>query len=145
MVHRADGLFTAAVPGAAVQLRVRARIENLAVLRALVSSLAALEDLDIDAVADLRLALDEACTQLIRTAVPDAHLLISVTPGSRALVVETSVRRRSDTVLAAEGSFSWHVLNSLVDEVHTFDTDEAGDGAAGWGYRLCVNRVSLSR
>ncbi len=46
-----------------VELRVAARLENLAVLRTLVAAAATFEDLDIDSVADLRLAVDEACTR----------------------------------------------------------------------------------
>ncbi len=48
---------------------VGARLENLAVVRTLVAAIAAFEDLDFDVVADLRLAVDEACTALIRAAV----------------------------------------------------------------------------
>ena len=49
-----------------VEVRVSARLENLAVVRTLIGALATSEDLDLDAVADLRLAVDEACTRLIR-------------------------------------------------------------------------------
>ena len=59
-----------------VELRVAATLENLAVLRTLVAAIGTFEDLDFDAVADLRLAVDEACTRLIRSAVPDATLLL---------------------------------------------------------------------
>ena len=57
----------------AVELRVAARLENLAVLRTLVGAVGTFEDLDFDAVADLRLAVDEACTRLIRSAAAGRH------------------------------------------------------------------------
>ncbi len=63
-----------------VELRVAATLENLAVLRTLVAAIGTFEDLDFDAVADLRLAVDEACTRLIRSAVPDSTLLLVVDP-----------------------------------------------------------------
>src|ERR1700752_2034062 len=64
--------------GRSVELRVSAKLENLAILRTLVAAVVKLEDLDFDAVADLRLAVDEACTRLIRSAVPDSTLLLVV-------------------------------------------------------------------
>lgn len=68
----------------AVELNVAARLENLALLRTLVGAIGTFEDLDFDAVADLRLAVDEVCTRLIRSALPDATL---------RLVVESAKRR----------------------------------------------------
>ena len=46
--------------GQPVEFRVPARLESLAVVRTLVSALGTMEDLDLDAVADLKLAIDEA-------------------------------------------------------------------------------------
>ena len=43
-----------------------------------------------DTVADLRLAVDEACTQLIRSAVPGATLVVIVDPGEDDVVVQAS-------------------------------------------------------
>jgi hypothetical protein len=61
----------------AVELRIAARLENLAVVRTLVGAISTFADLDFDAVADLRLAVDEVCTRLIRSAQPDAVLSAS--------------------------------------------------------------------
>src|SRR5690348_1730002 len=93
-----------------VELRVAATLENLAVLRTLVAAVATFEDLDFDAVADLRLAVDEACTRLIRSAVPESTLLLVVDPQPDALVVHASTTCDSPDILAP-GSFSWHVLS----------------------------------
>ena len=70
-----------------VELRVAATLENLAVLRTLVAAVGTFEDLDFDAVADLRLAVDEACTRLIRSAVPGRH------PGARGAIRGRRSRR----------------------------------------------------
>src|SRR6201990_405679 len=59
----------------AVELRVAAKLENLAVLRTLVGAVGTFEDLNFDAVADLRLAVDEVCTRLIRSATPGAAVV----------------------------------------------------------------------
>lgn len=101
---------------AAVEFRLAARLENLAVLRTLIVAVGTFSDLDLDAVADLRLAVDEACTQLIGSATPDATLVVIVDPRDDAVVVEASTTCASNEVLI-EGSFSWHVISSLVDDV----------------------------
>jgi serine/threonine-protein kinase RsbW len=61
-----------------VEVRVAAKLENLAVLRTVVGAVGTYEDLDFDSVADLRLAVDEACTRLIRSATPDATLVLVI-------------------------------------------------------------------
>ena len=106
---------------AAVELRVSAAVENLAVLRTLVGAVGAFSDLDFDAVADLRLAVDEACTRLIRSAVPDSVLVIVVDPRDDVVVVDASVDVSPDgnPDVVSPGSFSWHVLSALTDEVQT--------------------------
>lgn len=127
-----------------VELRVAATLENLAVLRTLVAAIGTFEDLDFDAVADLRLAVDEACTRLIRSAVPDATLLLVVDPRPEALVVHASTTCDGPDILAP-GSFSWHVLTSLTDEVTTFSNGQSlGDGQL-FGISMTTRRASSLR
>jgi anti-sigma regulatory factor (Ser/Thr protein kinase) len=111
----------------AIELRVAATLENLAVLRTLVGAVGAFEDLDFDAVADLRLAVDEVCTRLIRSAVPGATLEIVIDPHDDELRVEASTACANSDVVTP-GSFSWHVLTSLADDVQTY---ENGNGVFG--------------
>lgn len=105
--------------GQPVEFRVPARLESLAVSRTLVSALGTLEDLDLDAVADLRLALDEACTRLIRSAAPNSTLVVNVEPREHDLRISVSTTCVEDDVLRP-GTFSWHVISSLTDDVKTF-------------------------
>lgn len=129
----------------AVEFRVSAQLENLAVIRTLVSAVGTFEDLDFDAVADLRLAVDEACTRLIRSAAPEATLVVVVNPSDDQVVVEASaVCDQSDVV--TPGSFSWHVLTSLTDEVTTFnDGHDLGGSNRLFGIALTTRRVSPAR
>lgn len=115
---------------AAVELRVSTRLENLAVLRTLVGAVGAFSDLDFDAVADLRLAVDEACTRLIRSATPGATLTVVVDPRHDVVVVEASTECDTYDVVTP-GSFSWHVLSSLADDVQTFDNADGETGRDG--------------
>jgi serine/threonine-protein kinase RsbW len=127
-----------------VQLRVAAKLENLAVLRTLVGAVGTFEDLDVDAVADLRLAVDEACTRLIRSAVPDATLLLVVDPQQDAVVIDASTTCTSPDIVAP-GSFSWHVLSSLTDEVRTYSDGQGPEEGLVFGISLTTRRASSLR
>lgn len=125
----------------AVEMRVAACLENLAVLRTLVGAVATFEDLDFDVVADLRLAVDEACTWLIRSASPGATLVLVVDPRDDEFVVEASAACQTADVVSP-GSFSWHVLTSLADDVQTFrDGHEHGEPRGIFGITLTTRRV----
>jgi serine/threonine-protein kinase RsbW len=128
----------------AIELRVAAKLENLAVLRTLVGAVGTFEDLDFDAVADLRLAVDEVCTRLIRSATPDATLAIVVDPRDDELKVEASTTCDSDDVVTP-GSFSWHVLTSLTDDVQTFQDGSGPDGHRVFGVTLTTRRAGSTR
>lgn len=131
---------------AAVELRVAAQLENLAVLRTVVGAVGTFSDLDFDAVADLRLAVDEACTRLIRSATPDATLVVVVDPREDVVVVEASTTCDTAEVVA-EGSFSWHVLSSLTDDLQTFvgnGHDPRPDGRV-FGITLTTRRAGTGR
>jgi serine/threonine-protein kinase RsbW len=128
-----------------IELRVAARLENLAVLRTLVGAVGTFEDLDFDAVADLRLAVDEVCTRLIRSATPDATLAIVVDPRDDKLVVEASATCKNYDVVT-RGTFSWHVLTSLADDVETFnDGCEPAEPGGVFGITLTTRRAGAAR
>lgn len=128
-----------------VEFRVAAKLENLAVLRTLVAAVATFEDLDMDTVADLRLAVDEACTRLIRSAVPGATLVVQVQPGDDHVKIDASTMCTTSDIMAP-GSFSWHVLSSLTDDVATFSNgEEAADGGGVFGISMTTRRVSSLR
>jgi serine/threonine-protein kinase RsbW len=128
-----------------IELLVAARLENLAVLRTLVGAVGTFEDLDFDAVADLRLAVDEVCTRLIRSATPDATLAIVVDPRDDMLVVEASAECKTFDVVTP-GSFSWHVLTSLADDVQTFhDGCEPAELGGVFGITLTTRRAGAAR
>ncbi|KKC00149.1 anti-sigma factor [Mycolicibacter arupensis] len=129
----------------AVELRVTPRLESLAVIRMLVGAVATYEDLDVDTVADLRLAIDELCTQLIRSAAPGAMLTVVVDPNDEYVTVQASAPGTAAGVLVP-GSFSWHVLTALVDEVEAFREGPETDGAGEvFGVTLTTRRADSGR
>ena len=129
----------------AVEVRVAAELDNLAVLRTLIGAFGTFEDLDFDVVADLRLAVDEACTRLIRSAVPGSTLLLVIDPQEDVVVIDASTT--CDTLDIVEpGSFSWHVLSSLTDDLRTF-SDGQGPAEEGLvvGISMTTRRASSPR
>lgn len=130
-----------------VELRVSAQLENLAVVRTMIGALATFEDLDLDAVADLRLAVDEACTRLIRSSSPDATLVLVIDPRVNELVIDVSTTALSGVEdVLTEGSFSWHVLTSLTDDVRMFHDGAELEGLGSVvGISLTTRRVSPAR
>ncbi|MFC0449019.1 ATP-binding protein [Rhodococcus jostii] len=99
-----------------VELRVRATPDQLSVLRALAATVAIHEDFDLDSIADIKLAMDEICTQLIVRATPDAVLVCRLQYLDGTLRVDVSSTTTSVDSLG-ERSFAWHVLNALTDSV----------------------------
>ena len=147
-MSNAESTEHASVHGApSVEVRVAARLENLALVRTMIGALATFEDLDLDAVADLRLAVDEACTRLIRSSSPEATLVLKVDPRVNDLVVNVSTTAAVNTEeILTEGSFSWHVLTSLTDDVRTFRDGAELDGIGSVvGISLTTRRVSPAR
>ncbi|BBX21549.1 anti-sigma-F factor RsbW [Mycolicibacter terrae] len=129
----------------AVELRVAPRLESLAVVRMLVGAIATYEDLNVDTVADLRLAIDELCTQLIRCAAPNSTLKVVIDPDDDDITIEASTAGDGSDVLTP-GSFSWHVLTSLVDDVQTFRGGSELDGAGElFGVTLTTRRAESRR
>lgn len=125
----------------AVELRIAPRMENLAVVRTLVGAVGAFEDLTVDTVADLRLAVDEVCTQLIRSATPKATLVVVIDPREDDVVIQVSAACSVFDAMAP-GSFSWYVLTALTDDVQTFrDGREPGGAGQVFGVTLTTRRA----
>ncbi|MCQ4120831.1 ATP-binding protein [Rhodococcus tibetensis] len=99
-----------------VELRVRATPDQLSVLRALAATVAIHEDFDLDSIADIKLAMDEICTQLIVRATADAVLVCRLQYLDGTLRVAVSSTTTTIDSLGPR-SFGWHVLHALTDSV----------------------------
>jgi serine/threonine-protein kinase RsbW len=130
--------------GQSVEFRVAAELESLAVIRTLVTALTTFEDLDLDAVADLRLAVDEACTRLIRCAAPDATLVVEVVPLAGELVISASAPCTAEEEVLRPGTFSWHVISSLTDDVQIRNGVEVDEGRI-FGITMTARRLEATR
>jgi serine/threonine-protein kinase RsbW len=118
-------------------MQVRANATALPPLRVVAADLAARADFDLDTVADLRLAVDEAASELVTIAVPDAVLTCTFFLDTAQLEVTSWVMARPGTTLRQD-SFGWRVLTTLVDEARVIG-DPEGDPAVV-GITLCKRR-----
>ena len=86
-------------------------------IRTVAADLAARADFDVDAIDDLRMAVDDACAMLVRIAAPGSPLScrFTVRPKRIEVSVEVDVDDVRDPL--PTGSFSWRVLECLTDEV----------------------------
>ncbi|QGK70784.1 anti-sigma factor [Allosaccharopolyspora coralli] len=109
-----------------VEVRVDADPGQLSVLRAVIGDLAMRADFDVDAIADLRLAVDEACSSLVRLASSGSTLVCRVTPEDSGISV-TAEALSDEQAGPRTDTFSWRVLTALTDTVNAVvDTDDNG-------------------
>lgn len=106
-----------------VEMRLAADAVQLPVVRAVAVNVAMRADFDLDAISDLELAVDEACSSLILLASPEARLTCRFRMGPDELVFRASVP--SEQGLPSTGTFGWRVLRTLTDHVDTW-VDSAG-------------------
>jgi serine/threonine-protein kinase RsbW len=101
--------------GAEVRLVIPADSAYVAVPRSVVGNLAARNDFTVDAIDDLRIAIDEACSLLLPQASDGTvECRFLVTPPSLIVTASAKVPNgwHPDTT-----SFGWTVLAALVDSV----------------------------
>jgi serine/threonine-protein kinase RsbW len=135
MGHRAND-------GRRVQLTIPARPEYITLSRLALAGLARVRPLPEDTLADLKLALTEACSNSVRHAYAggEGHVQISFELHHDRLVVEVEddgtgfehdgTGRELDREELAEGGLGIAIIKAIADEF------ELGGGAAGAGSRL---------
>lgn len=105
-----------------VSLTFPAETENIAIARTTAAAMAARCDLTIDQVEDVRLAVDEAVSQLILVA-PGSQITCEFTArtGELGLLAwsNAAVNLRFDT-----DSFGWTVMRALVDTLEDASTPD---------------------
>lgn len=113
-----------------ITVQVNAAALDLAPLRVVAADFAARANFDLDAVADLRLAVDEAASQLVAVSAPGSVLTCVLSLDAAQMGVTASVPSHSGTTLRQD-SFGWRVLTTLVDEVRVTGEAEANPPVVG--------------
>lgn len=119
----------AAESAGAVQARQAVRLEVrsaatptlIPTIRAVAADLAARADFDLDSIADLRMAVDEACTALVGIAGPESTLTCTFAVMPDRIEVEVTIPLPAGApgggAMVATDTFGWRVLQTLADEV----------------------------
>jgi serine/threonine-protein kinase RsbW len=102
--------------GERLELRVPITPTQLPAVRAMVGDLAMRMDYDLDAVEDLRLAVDEASAILSLVSLGDAPLTVVFETSRAGLHIEAWVPTVEGKEVPRDG-FGWAVLATLVDAV----------------------------
>lgn len=97
-------------------MRVPATAGHLALLRTAVGGFAARDNLTIDQIDDLRMAVEEAAVQLLRHARGD-QIELDVCGTSAGIEVRLHADVVGEDPVIDESSFSWSILRALADDL----------------------------
>lgn len=104
-----------------VALTVPATASYLGVVRTATAGLAARLQFTLDEIEDLRIAVDEACTMLLRSAAANADLTCRFKVTDDSVLVDISVPAHSEP--PRPPALSWQVLTSLTSDVSLNNDD----------------------
>ncbi|RBY90460.1 ATP-binding protein [Blastococcus sp. TBT05-19] len=126
-----------------LELRVPTTATQLPAVRAMAGDLAMRMDYDLDAVEDLRLAVDEACATLSTIVEGDAPLTVVFETTRAGLHIDAWVPTADGTEVPTDG-FGWAVLAALVDAVEGRRSTQA-EVPAGNGGSEPVAIISMDK
>jgi len=111
----------------AVELRLPATTHQIPLVRVLAQAVAARADYGLDAIADAKMAVDEACAQVVGSASPEAAMTcrFTVSPAGIRFSVETVTGNPRPP---SERSFGWHVLTTLAANAEVRCVPDPGGG-----------------
>jgi serine/threonine-protein kinase RsbW len=104
-----------------VEVRMLARGDQVPGIRALAADMAMHEDFDLDAISDLRLAVEEACATVLANADPDSVLVCRLLVTGAALDI-TAFVTVADGLDPSVGPLSLRILRTLSDSVDYWTT-----------------------
>lgn len=131
-----------------VELRLRGTPEWLSVARSVVTDMAIRADFDLDDVDDLKIAVDEGCSQLIRLLGPVADTgepVLRCRLRLRGEELEIRLIMPGETEPELRGSFGWHVLTVVTDEVWLERVALGDDGIGGICLGMRKRRAGAER
>lgn len=109
-----------APPADQLEMRVIADLGWLPSLRLVAADLAIRADFDLDMVSDLRMAVDEACAELVHAARPGAVLVCRFFVDGDGITMTATVPV-TGAVTVPRDEFGWQVLRTLADEVEVLE------------------------
>jgi serine/threonine-protein kinase RsbW len=88
----------------------------LALLRTVVGGCAGREGFTLDQIDDVKMAVDEAAVQLLRSSRGEG-ITVDVEIGARSLEIRVSAEVTGEKPVIDESSFSWTILKALADDL----------------------------
>ncbi|WP_430332778.1 ATP-binding protein [Rhodococcus sp. ACT016] len=117
--------------GPVIELRTPAEASQLAPIRGVSAALAGQCNMNLDQIADLQLAVDEACSALFRIAIRETEIVCRFRLSADTFQFSAGVATaRSDVDWPYERRFGWHVLRTLTDELELHRHHGNGDGSS---------------
>jgi serine/threonine-protein kinase RsbW len=104
------------VTRATVTVKVPAEAGHLALLRTAVGGFAARQQLTLDQVDDLRMAVEEVAVQLLRQA-GDERLTMDISSLDEGVEVRLHAPVAQGAAVIEETSWSWMILKALADDI----------------------------
>ncbi|MGH8932317.1 MAG: ATP-binding protein [Egibacteraceae bacterium] len=117
-----------------VIVRVPPTPAHLAMLRTAIGGIAARDRFTIDQIDDLRMAVEEAATQLLHH-VPKGRIEMTVVPTETGLEVRLAAQVDAPAKVIDESSFSWMILRALADDLRV-ESQRAGSTVVLSKHRL---------
>lgn len=109
-----------------VEIRMVAGSARASTVRAVAADVAMRADYDLDAVSDLRLAVDEACTTVLSNAKPEGTLVCRLLIASDRVEISASAETTNGAP-PPKNTLGWHMLQVLADSVCYWTTvDDTG-------------------
>ena len=102
--------------GTRIELRIPASAAHIPTARTVAADLAGRQDFDLDGIHDFRMAVDEACAQLVKHASVGSTLSCLFVVAPEQIDVIAVVKVDAPVVLATN-TFGWQVLSTLTELV----------------------------
>ncbi|MDL9935265.1 anti-sigma factor [Gordonia sp. ABSL1-1] len=113
--------------GPPVQVSVAAEADRLSIVRAVVERTLFLADWPLDDVADIQLAVDEVCSQLVTISAAGHRIDVSLSVGPHGLLAVIDGRVADRLQLDTTG-FGWRVVETVTDRQSvTYDDSRPED------------------
>jgi serine/threonine-protein kinase RsbW len=124
------------MPTSTVHLEIPASGAYLSVVRAAATGLAAQLEFTYEEIDDLRIAVDEACTQLLARRGSARTLSVSYHLADAELRVDVSIEAADRGDPLARDTFAWQILSAMTDEV----SERVEAGRLGLSFRKAGRR-----